>query len=990
MHASSYILISSRLGRFGDAAFGVVAAIAAITLWGWAIDSPPMRDFGTGYPAMPPAGALAYLLLACSFFAANGRGSRDRFAAFAAAALSGAISLLSLAEHAGFATGMAFQVLPAAKLLPPLILSPAAATAILLLSLTVPLGRELRILQLPSSSVIAGVVGSVAFFALLGWSLRVLSFDIAAPLLGFSLPGALCAVLAAIAVAARRPGRWLVETLTGRGTGAVVTRWLLPAAFGVPLVFGWIRLLAERRGLFSEAFGMALFTLVMIVVFGALVLWVARTLDRIAAQRALAEEQAGEQREWLHVTLGSIGDGVVATDAKGRVRFLNPAAQRLTGWRAAEAAGRPAAELLQLFDERNGISIDSPLDAALRTRVATTAAGEPALRARDGSVHAVDVNAAPILDPTFGTQSSPYSSPLGAVLVLREAAVQRKAERAMREAYTELDQRVVRRTAALERASTALRERNALLNAITTSTPDLIYAKDRQGRLLMGNPAWMQAMGRIGEAESAHAGLDDNDRLVLESGEPMTIEQVLLGAGEVPARKRTFLTTKSPLRDEQGRILGLIGVATDITERKQAQGELETLVVAEQRLRAEAERANRAKDEFLAIVSHELRSPLNALRGWSHLLITTRPFEPAMAERAAKAIKRNVDAQTRLIDDLLDTSRIVSGKLNIERRVVNLVEIVLAALDAIRPGAAAKNIDLRFNPVEASIMVTGDAGRLQQLASNLLANAVKFTPDRGSIEISLLKNGERVQLLVKDNGIGIAPEFLPHVFDRFTQADTTAARRAGGLGIGLALVRHIALLHGGQVRAQSPGVGRGALFTVELPAVANAGHAVVPEDRRRIPAGALRGARVWLVDDDTEAHEVVALTLQQTGARVQSYGSCGELVAALEAALPDSPPDVFLVDLMMPGEDGFETLRRVRALEMAAGLERPVPAIALTAFTQIERERLIGAGFRDRVNKPVDADKLVAAIRGALRGGAGEDSAYVPPEKDRRVASIPR
>src|SRR5207244_87420 len=226
-----------------------------------------------------------------------------------------------------------------------------------------------------------------------------------------------------------------------------------------------------------------------------------------------------------------------------------------------------------------------------------------------------------------------------------------------------------------------------LLNAITTSTPDLIFAKDRQGRLLMANPAWSRAVGK--SAEEA-ASLDDNERLVLEAGETMIVEAPL----NTPAGERTYLTTKSPLRDEQGRVIGLIGVATDITERKQAQRELEKLVVAEQRLRAEAERANRAKDEFLAIVSHELRSPLNALRGWSHLMHTTQPLDASLIERAAKAIKRNVDHQTRLIDDLLDTSRIVSGKLTIERRVVNLADTVLAALDAARPVALAKHIEL--------------------------------------------------------------------------------------------------------------------------------------------------------------------------------------------------------------------------------------------------------------------------------------------------------
>src|SRR6266850_3322858 len=779
-----------KLSRAAQLAYGLAALIATAAIWGWAFDVLRLRDLGADFAPMAPGEALAFLLLASSFYASYRDDFRSRRAAYSAAAVAGAIALFGLVEAlSGEPLGMSFGVAA---------MSSATCIMVLALALVTPLARDFKIFGFSGNGIAAGAIGAVAFFALLGASLRVLRFDIGAPLLALSAPGAVAALLAAVALAIGRPTPWLIDTLSSKRTGAVVTRWLLPAAFFVPMTIGWVRLLAEREGVFGEAFGMSLFTFIIIGTFSALVLWVAHTLDRIAAQRAQAEVQADEQREWLQVTLASIGDGVIATDSGGRVRFLNAAAQRLTGWRADEATGRLVGELLSLFDERDGKTVESPLQTALRKRAAAAAGGEPALRARDGSVHPVDLNAAPIIDATAGLA--------GAVIVLREAAVQRQAERAMREAYTELDQRVIRRTAALERASAALRERNALLNAITTSTPDLIFAKDRQGRLLMANPAWNQAVGKTGDEAMT---LDDNERIVLEAGETMFLEEVV---GE-----RTYLTTKSPLRDEQGRVIGLIGVATDITERKQAQRELEKLVVAEQRLRAEAERANRAKDEFLAIVSHELRSPLNALRGWSHLLATTRPLEAQLVERAAKAIKRNTDHQTRLIDDLLDTSRIVSGKLTIERRAVNLVECVLAGLDAVRPGATAKHIELRFTPDATAIPVVGDAGRLQQLVSNLLSNAVKFTPEGGAISVQLHKNAERVQLQVKDNGIGIQPEFLPHVFDRFSQADTSASRRAGGLGIGLALVRHIALLHGGQVRADSPGPGRGATFTVDLP-----------------------------------------------------------------------------------------------------------------------------------------------------------------------------
>ena len=383
-----------RLARISRACYGLVAALGATAIWGWVLGVPFLRDFGADYAAMSPAAALSMLLLATSFFAAEA--GRPRSAIVAAAAV-GVIAALTLVEtFLGARLGMDFAWLVAQSGEIAGMMSVAACVTLLLLALVTPLAHDAKIVGASANGLAALVVGTVAFFALLGLSLRLLRFDIAAPLLGFSAPAAIATMLAAIALACARPSAWLLDTLSSKRTGAVVTRWLLPAALVVPVAVGWMRLYAEREGLFGEAFGMTLFTIVMIAWFSSLILWVAGTLDQAAAQRAQAEGAATEQREWLQVTLASIGDGVVATDAAGRVRFLNAAAQRLTAWRAAEAAGRPLDELFQLFDERDGARLRNPLNTALATRNAAAAGGEPALRARDGAVHPVTVNAAPL------------------------------------------------------------------------------------------------------------------------------------------------------------------------------------------------------------------------------------------------------------------------------------------------------------------------------------------------------------------------------------------------------------------------------------------------------------------------------------------------------------------------------------------------------------------------------------------------------------------
>lgn len=380
-------------------------------------------------------------------------------------------------------------------------------------------------------------------------------------------------------------------------------------------------------------------------------------------------------------------------------------------------------------------------------------------------------------------------------------------------------------------------------------------------------------------------------------------------------------------------------------------------------LHAEAERINRVKDEFLATLSHELRTPMNAIVGWASILREGGLNERQAAD-AGDTILRNSRAQVRLIEDLLDVSRIISGKLQLHLAPMDMADVVRLALEAVQPAAAGKDIELRTILPPAAILV-GDPDRLRQVAWNLLSNAVKFTPRHGRVEVRLDMKQSQVHLTVTDNGVGVQPEFLPHLFERFTQADSTMTRRHGGLGLGLAIVRHIAELHGGTVTAASEGKDRGATFTVVLPVRAVAqpvnGEADVREDTRE-PADAvrlsvLRGIKVLVVDDDPDARELVETVLRHYGAEVRSAGSADEAFEEVRRWQPDA----LVADIGMPVEDGYSLLRRVRALSVAEG--GLTPAAALTAYAQREdRDRAFAAGFQEHVAKPVPPERLAHVV----------------------------
>jgi signal transduction histidine kinase/CheY-like chemotaxis protein len=391
------------------------------------------------------------------------------------------------------------------------------------------------------------------------------------------------------------------------------------------------------------------------------------------------------------------------------------------------------------------------------------------------------------------------------------------------------------------------------------------------------------------------------------------------------------------------------------------------LYALEQLRREELERSNRLKDDFLGIVSHELRTPLSAILGWARLLKRGVVGTDTARERALDAIERNATLQARLVDDLLDVSRIVSGKLELETSSVDLASVIDAAIDSVRPALLAKGLDVRLSLAHDGVSVLGDARRLQQVVWNLLTNATKFTPNGGRIEVRLEQADRAARLTVRDNGIGIPADVLPHVFERFKQADGSATRQHGGLGLGLSIVRHVIEAHGGSVEARSEGPGKGTEVIVELPL---GGQPSMPSLRasESLDEALLEGARVLLVDDDADAREFLATALTGAGAEVRAVGA----PSAAFDAMRGWRPDVIVSDIAMPEVDGYAFIRGVRALPSDEGGR--TPAVALTALARPkDRLRALSAGFQTHLPKPVDPNELVLAVASLRHASTRQD-----------------
>jgi PAS domain S-box-containing protein len=412
----------------------------------------------------------------------------------------------------------------------------------------------------------------------------------------------------------------------------------------------------------------------------------------------------------------------------------------------------------------------------------------------------------------------------------------------------------------------------------------------------------------------------------------------------------------SSLTDESGNLVSILSLVLDVSDRHRLEAERDRSLKLEQSAREQAETANRIKDEFLAVLSHELRSPLNPILGWSKLL-QTRKFNETKTAEALAIIERNARLQAQLIEDLLDVSRILRGKLTLTTSPVNLVTPISAAIETVRLASEAKAISLKFDlqpsdrPVLQAIVI-GDPARLQQILWNLLANAVKFTPEGGHVEIRLVCTGSHAQIRVSDTGQGISADFLPYVFDYFRQADSATTRRFGGLGLGLAIVRQLVELHGGTILADSPGEGQGATFTVSLPLAQT--HVSQKHLHSSLPVTpSLAGLQILIVDDDPDSREFVAFVVEQEGATVTQATSAAE---ALEL-LRQTKFAVLLSDVGMPEMDGYMLLRHLRSQDAQ------IPAIALTAYAgEVDQQQALAAGFQLHLSKPVEPDELINAI----------------------------
>jgi PAS domain S-box-containing protein len=661
-----------------------------------------------------------------------------------------------------------------------------------------------------------------------------------------------------------------------------------------------------------------------------------------------------DESQLVHLLASHTVEAFYMMDAQGRVTYANPAAEQMFGWSRQEMLGQVLHDLLH---HHHPDGTPFPMDSCPLGKVMSE--GRPVrdhedlFIHRNGSFLPVSCSNAPILAE---------GRLVGAALVVHDISARKRAE---------------------EARAGQVRQ----FQLLTDSLPHLAWISLPDGTCEYTNRPWFQYTGLSMEESRGYGWTraihpEDLARVLThwqqtrEHGEGREAELRLRRASD--GAWRWFVARAQPARAADGSILQWIGSCTDIDEQRRAGQERLELLRRVQAAHAAAEEANRLKDDFLATVSHELRTPLTAMLGWLQLLRSGRLSEEKHA-RALETVERNARAQAQVIEDLLDISRIITGKLLLEPGPLDMRNVVEAALESTRPLADTKGVKLELELGAESLPMCGDAGRLQQVVWNLVSNAIKFTPQGGRVTVQLRPLDGSVELRVTDTGVGISPAFLPHLFERFRQQDSSSRRAHGGLGLGLAIVHHLVELHGGQVSAHSPGTGLGASFVLQLPRE----HRPAPLTPLPAPSSQvdempparseLAGLRLLLVEDQEDTREMLRILLEDSGAQVRAVASAAEAFPCLR----EWRPDLLLSDIGLPGENGYELLQRIRALPSEEG--GLTPAIALTAYARAEdRARALRAGFDMHVPKPIKEAELLAVLAAATERlqatAAGETS----------------
>jgi PAS domain S-box-containing protein len=643
-------------------------------------------------------------------------------------------------------------------------------------------------------------------------------------------------------------------------------------------------------------------------------------LEEQAKQESVQREQALRQsaqssQQSLETILSSISDGFYVLDCDWRFTYVNDRHCEMIGMTREQILGR---SVWDLFPEAVEMGIYEQFHQALQ----------------DQTVMQFETHYTP-WSRWFEHRIYPSSS--GLTVFVADTTDRRQSEELLRESEE--------------------RFRNMADHA-----PVMIWVTDSTGKCTYLSRSWYNFTGQTQETGLGFGWLkavhpEDSpasEATFLEASkrhEPFRLEYRLK---HKDGKYRWAIDAASPRFGIDGQFQGFIGSVFDITERKQSEHDREQLLKREQTARAEAQAANQVKDEFLAVLSHELRTPMNPILGWAKLLRSGK-LNNTKATQAIDTIERNAQLQVQLIDDLLDISRILQGKLSLNRAPINLSLVITAAIETVQLAAAAKAIVIQSFFLSSAPVIQGDPGRIQQVLWNLLANAVKFTPANGHIEVQLSQTETTAEIQVKDSGKGITPEFLPYVFEHFRQEDGATTRKFGGLGLGLSIARQIVELHGGQIAVESKGEGQGATFTVQIPLMPPENKLPIAE--LPVPCESdLRNVQILIVDDEIDSREFVAFVLEQEGAIVTQAPSG---TAALEQ-LEQTTFDLLISDIGMPEMDGYMLIQKARQIQQ----QQQIPAIALTAYAgEIDRQQSIAAGFDRHLAKPINPDELLRTVR---------------------------